>query len=104
MERVVDLAAHFRVPGMVCVNKYDLNLEMTEAIEQLAIRRNVDLLGRVPFDPGFTWSMVQGKNIFEYGTQTSTQKKVREIWKKIINSHSMNTLGIVDQIRQHFIN
>ena len=104
MERVVDLAAHFRVPGMVCVNKYDLNLEMTEAIEQLAISRNVVLLGRVPFDPGFTWSMVQGKNIFEYGTQTSTQKTVREIWKKIINSHSMNTLGIVDLIRQHFIN
>jgi MinD superfamily P-loop ATPase len=77
---------------------------MTEAIEQLAIRRNVDLLGRVPFDPGFTLAMVQGKNIFEDGTQTSTQKKVREIWKKIINSPSMNTLGIVDQIRQHFIN
>ena len=34
MERVVDLAAHFKVPGMVCVNKFDLNLEMTEAIEQ----------------------------------------------------------------------
>ena len=96
MKRVVDLAAHFRVPGMVCVNKFDLNLEMTEAIEQLAIRRNVTLLGRVPFDPVFTRSMVQGKNIFEYGEETETQQRVREIWEKIINSHSMNPLGIVD--------
>jgi MinD superfamily P-loop ATPase len=38
MERVVDLAAHFRVPGMVIVNKFDLNVGMTEAIEQLATR------------------------------------------------------------------
>ena len=36
MERVVDLAAHFRVPGMVLVNKFDLNVGMTVAIEQLA--------------------------------------------------------------------
>lgn len=96
MERVVDLAAHFNVPGMVCVNKFDLNLEMTEAIEQLAVRRNVALLGRIPFDPVFTRSMVQGKNIFEYGEQTATHEQVRTIWEKIISSPSMNPLGIVD--------
>jgi len=33
MERVVRLAAHFKVPAMVCVNKYDLNLDQTHAIE-----------------------------------------------------------------------
>jgi len=96
MERVVDLASHFKVTGMVCVNKFDLNLEMTEAIEQLARKRNVALLGRVPFDPVFTRSMVEGKNIFEYGEQTATQEQVRVIWKKIIRSPSMNPLGIVD--------
>jgi MinD superfamily P-loop ATPase len=96
MERVVDLAAHFRVPGMVCVNKFDLNVEMTETIEQLALKRNVALLGRIRFDPVFTRSMVQGKNIFEYGEQASTQQQVRAVWEKIINSYSMNPLGIVD--------
>ena len=96
MERVLDLAAHFRVPGMVCVNKFDLSPEMTGAIEQLAIRRNVALLSRIPFDPVFTRSMVQGKNIFEYGEQSETQQQVREIWKKISTSHSMNPFGIMD--------
>jgi MinD superfamily P-loop ATPase len=96
MERVVNLAAHFKVPGMVCVNKYDLNLEMTEAIEQLAIRRNVAVLGQVSFDPSFTRSMVEGKTLFEYGKPTATWQQVRDIWTHIINSPSMNTLGIVD--------
>ena len=96
MERVVDLAAHFRVPGMVIVNKYDLNVEMTETIEQLAVQRNLVVLGRVPFDPVFTRSMVQGQTLFEYGEETPTRQVVRDIWAKIISSPSMNPLGIVD--------
>ena len=96
MERVVQLAAHFKVPGMVCVNKFDLNLEMTEAIEQLAIKHNIAVLGRVAFDPAFTRSMVAGKTLFEYGEATATWQQVRDIWGQIINSPSMNPLGIVD--------
>ena len=96
MERVVDLAAHLRVPGMVIVNKYDLNVEMTETIEQLAVQRNLVVLGRVPFDPVFTRSMVQGQTLFEYGEETPTRQVVRDIWAKIISSPSMNPLGIVD--------
>jgi len=96
MERVIDLAAHFRVPGMVCVNKFDLNLEMTEAIEQLAQTRNAALIGRIPFDPVFTRSMVAGKTLFEYGEETPTHRLVREIWGNIVDSPSMNPLGIVD--------
>ena len=96
MERVVDLAAHFRVPGMVIVNKFDLNVGMTEAIEQLAEKRNILVLGRVPFDPVFTRSMVQGQTLFEYGEETPTRRVVRDIWAKIVSSPSMNPLGIVD--------
>lgn len=96
MERVVDLAAHFRVPGMVIVNKFDLNVAMTEAIEQLAEKRNILVLGRVPFDPVFTRSMVQGQTLFEYGEESPTRRVVRDIWAKIVSSPSMNPLGIVD--------
>lgn len=96
MERVVDLAAHFKVPGMVCVNKFDLNVEMTGAIEQLALQRNIAVLGRISFDPSFTRSMIEGKTLFEYSEPNATWQQVRDVWTQIINSSSMNTLGIVD--------
>ncbi len=96
MERVIDLAAHFKVPGMIVVNKSDLNPEMTQVIEEAAQKRNVTLVGRVPFDPVFTHAMVEGKTLFEYGGETATHQLVREIWAKIVNSPSMNPLGIVD--------
>lgn len=96
MERVVELAAHFQIPGMVCVNKYDLNIEMTEAIEALAGQHNIALLGRIPFDPVFTHAMVAGQTIYEYSKQGLTQDRIRAAWEKIITSPSMNPLGIVD--------
>jgi MinD superfamily P-loop ATPase len=47
MERVAELAAFFRVPAMVCVNKYDLNPEMGQAIEAYTQEKNMTVLGGV---------------------------------------------------------
>jgi MinD superfamily P-loop ATPase len=82
MERVVQLAAHFNVPAMICVNKFDLNLDQTRAIEEFAKEKNVTVLGRIPFDPIFTKSMVQGQNIFEYDMKSKTGQVVKQIWEK----------------------
>ena len=83
MERVAELAAHFNVPGMICVNKYDLNIRETLLIEDRARGKNLEVLGRIPFDPVFTKAMVQGQTIFEYNTNAAAGKAVKKIWGKI---------------------
>jgi MinD superfamily P-loop ATPase len=83
MERVVELADHFRVPVLVCINKFDLNLDQTEAIEGFARKRNAVVLGRIPFDPSFTRAMVEGKTIVEYDGRTPGCKAVKEVWKNL---------------------
>ena len=90
MERVAQLAAHFKVPGMVCVNKFDLNLDQTQAIEDLAKNMQMSVLGRIPFDPIFIESMIQGQTIFEYNKESETSLAVKQIWNEIINSPAMN--------------
>jgi len=96
LTRVLELAAHFRVPGMVCVNKFDLNLAMTEAIEDLAGQRDVALIGRIPFDPAFVRAMVAGRTVLEFAEADQARQAVQAVWDKIIQSPSMNPLGIVD--------
>jgi MinD superfamily P-loop ATPase len=86
MERVAQLAEHFKVPAMVCVNKFDLNPGQTAAIEKLAIKQKMVVLGRIPFDPIFTESMIQGKTIFEYNHDSETSKTVKEIWHNLIST------------------
>jgi len=83
MERVVQLAAHFNVPAMMCVNKFDLNPEKTLELEEYAIENDVSMLGGIPFDPIFTKSMVQGKTIFEYDGDSKTGQAVRLVWERI---------------------
>jgi MinD superfamily P-loop ATPase len=96
MQRVAELAVHFKVPGLVCVNKYDLNTDMTRKIEAFGLERNMTLLGRIPFDPIFTKAMIEGKNVLEHAPDSLAAVSIREVWEKIMSFPSMNTMGIKD--------
>lgn len=89
MQRVAELTAHFKVPAMLCVNKFDLNPEQTGVIEQLAAEKNITVLGRIPFDPVFTRAMVRGRNILEFDPGAESSRAVREIWDGITSSRVM---------------
>lgn len=99
MKRVAELAAHFKVTGMVCINKFDLNKEMTIKIEEYAIKRNMQLLGRISFDPHFIKAMIVGENIVEHSPDSQPAKEIRNIWEKIIRSPSMNDRGITNLLQ-----
>jgi len=83
MQRVLELAAHFKVPCLVCINKFDLNLDQTAAIEVLANERDIPVVGKIPFDPRFTESMVQGKTIFEYDQHSDLGITLKHLWDTV---------------------
>ncbi len=85
MERVAQLAAHFKVPAMVCINKFDLNPHQTDAIENLARKNNIAAVGRIPFDPVFTESMVKGQTVPESEGNSRIKGNLSEIWMNIRN-------------------
>ncbi len=83
MERVAQLAAHFKIPAMVCVNKFDLNPDITRVIEKYADEMGIYCLGRIPFDPLFTKAMIQAQTVFEYDGQSATGLAIREVWQRL---------------------
>ena len=86
MERVAELAAFFKIPAMMCVNKFDLNPSAGESIEAFARERDISVIGRVPFDPVFTKAMVQGKTIVEFDSQSEGCVAVKSIWETVAQS------------------
>ncbi|MBW1866963.1 MAG: P-loop NTPase [Deltaproteobacteria bacterium] len=86
MERVVQLAAFFKVPAMVCVNKFDLNPDVTREIEDFAGLNGLKIVGRIPFDPIFTRAMVNGQTVIEYDGGSQTAKKIKEIWRHVLQN------------------
>lgn len=82
MERVSELARHFGIPAAVCVNKWDLNPEMSSLIETKARDRGMTLAGRVRYDPTVTEAQVEGKAIVEYVTNGSTAD-IHRVWEEL---------------------
>lgn len=90
MVRVVELAEFFKINTMVCVNKYDLNLDKTKEIEAFAFKRNLPFLGHIPFDSVFTGAMVQGMNLFEYAPDSPACAAIVKIWESVKERLNVN--------------
>ncbi len=89
MKRVGELAAHFKIPAMVCINKYDLNLDQTRSIGKIAQEKNIALVGQIPFDPAFTQAMIQCKTLVENDETSRASQAVRDIWHAVMAGPAM---------------
>jgi MinD superfamily P-loop ATPase len=92
MERVGQLATHFKVPAMICVNKFDLNLELTREIEKYAEEKDIACLGRIPFDPIFTKAMIQAQTVFEFDGRSTVGEAIRGTWQRLREKIRYNVL------------
>lgn len=79
--RVMHVAAHFKVPVKLIVNKCDLNWEMTYTIEKYCQDNGVKLIGRIGFDPAVVEAMVKGKTILEHADSPAKEALV-DIWQR----------------------
>jgi len=81
-DRVINVAKHFRVPVKLVINKYDLNIEMTEKIEKYCRNNQIQLLGKVGFDKSIVEAMVEAKTIIEY-PDGKAKEEISRIWDKL---------------------
>jgi MinD superfamily P-loop ATPase len=91
LERVLKLTGHFGIPTAVCVNKWDLNLEMTEQIEARAKDANADVAGRVRYDRSVTLAQIQEKAVVEI--ESSSGEDIKDLWNNlrlIAGSHGIS--------------
>jgi MinD superfamily P-loop ATPase len=82
MERVIQMAHHFKTQTACCINKYDLNLKNSDQIEIWCEKNSIRLVGKIPFDEEVTKSMVQGIPLTEY-TNNSVSKEIKKMWQRL---------------------
>lgn len=86
MGRVLELTRHFNIPASVCVNKWDLNAEMTDRIECEARQARAAIAGRVRYDRAVTSAQIQRKSVVEIASAAGDD--VREVWAAIRGAES----------------
>jgi MinD superfamily P-loop ATPase len=89
LKRVLELAIHFMIPAVVCINKYDINEENTRLIEKFCTELQIPVLGKLPYNDIATKAMLQEKTVIEYAknselaNENEFANKIREIWAEI---------------------
>ena len=79
LERIVGVACHFGVEALVCINKYDLNLDNTRDIERYCQGEGLGTVGVIPFDEKVPASIRQGVPIVEYPDSAAAQA-IEGVW------------------------
>ena len=83
LERILGTVYHFRIPALVCINKADLNLEQTAAIEAFCAVQGVAVVGRIPYDLVVTEAMVQGQPVTAYQPYGPVAATLRQVWAEV---------------------
>jgi MinD superfamily P-loop ATPase len=82
MKRIIKTCAKFKVRTLVCINKYDINLENTREIEDYCLNNNIMLVGKIPYDNKVIWAINNGLSIADI--ESHARNSIREIYQKTI--------------------
>ena len=79
--RVLELARHFKIPAFVCINKWDINPELTGQIEAAATEVGATVLARIPYDKSITTAQINGQSVVELNNGAAAQS-IQTNWEK----------------------
>jgi MinD superfamily P-loop ATPase len=83
LSRAAELTKHFRVPALVCVNKWDLNEAITVDIEEEASDRGLKVAGRVRYDHTVTRAQIWKRSVVEC-KKDGCAADIAAVWKEVL--------------------
>lgn len=84
-ERVLKLCGHFKIPAYICVNKCDINPDVTGTIKQMAERHNAPCLAEIPYDPTVTTAQIAAEPVVAAGNSPAAAE-IKKLWRRIIEN------------------
>ena len=82
-ERVLKLTRHFNVPANMCINKFDINLDMTKKIEEFCKQENIKIVGKIPYSKDFTSAMIKEQSLIEFSPVSEVSKEIKAMWNTL---------------------
>lgn len=84
LERALQLLNHFNVPPFVCINMYDINVNNTRRIVKFCEKNEVEVAGKIPFDPIVTEAMVAGETVVVHSPDSRVSQEIKTVWKRVL--------------------
>lgn len=84
LQRAAELTNNFGIKTLVCINKADINPEVTQQICEYAGKNGLKVVAKIPYDESFTKSQLTRKTLIEY-TNGDIAKKIKAMWQQVMN-------------------
>lgn len=81
-QRIAELTVRLGVPGLLAVNKADLNQKTVEKIEAAAEKFGIAAIGRIPYDREVTRAQIARRTVTEYSDGPAAQA-IRGVWEEV---------------------
>lgn len=82
MKRVISTIDAFKVPVTVCINKWDLNREVSKEIEDYCEQNGIPVVGKINFDETVVKALKNLKSLKDY-PESIAYKQILDMWKNI---------------------
>ena len=82
LRRIAELAGRFRLKIYVCVNRYDINKELTHSIVEWCGEMSIPMIGKIPFDHDFNRAQCAGSTMAEYSYGPASYE-IAYMWGRI---------------------
>ncbi len=81
LKRIVETVEHFRIPLGIVINKYDVNEEESAEIEGYCRKKNLEILGKIPYDVTVKTATENAEPVVFYECPAAVE--IRKIWEKV---------------------
>jgi len=84
MLRAISLADFFRVGICVCVNRADINPELTSQIEQFCRENQYQFLGTIPQDDSVIKAQLKAQSVLDVYPDSPASRAIENIFNAVI--------------------
>ena len=79
------MVKHFGVKAAVCINKYDINEDLSEEIETFCTEQRIEIVGGILYDETVTKAMVAGVPVVEFESEPKSEagEEIARMWSRI---------------------
>ncbi|MDK2806188.1 MAG: hypothetical protein PWQ94_1352 [Thermoanaerobacterium sp.] len=82
MKRVLEAIESFKIKSLVCINKWDINKDISNKIEKYCQENNIDVVGKINFDETVIKALKRFQSINKY-PDSIVYRQILDMWEKI---------------------
>lgn len=89
MKRILKTTKQFGTKCLVCINKFDADVENTKKIEDYCQERQIPVAGKIPFDNTVIKAVNSSKSIADY-PDSKASRALKTIWNAIYDGYGLS--------------